>query len=263
MPNRIIKESIKRSPTIDKLKPFEEVVFYRMIVTADDYGRLDGRAVVLKNELFPTKEDITKKCIEDAITQLVYTGLVRRYEVDGRPFLYMPTWELHQRVRNSKKRYPDPPQEVSPQFAASCGELPQKTAVIQSNPNPNPNPIQRASGGFVLDDEFGKKTKLFEAFWVKYPRHQGRNPAERIWSGLVMGDELFEKIMSSLEKQKKSEQWTKDNGKFIPNAEKWLAEARWEDDLSLPDEKKVHSGKEFIHDAEFAKQQEEVKKLLR
>ena len=47
MPNRIIKESIKRSPKIDSLSWFDEVVFYRMIVTADDYGRLDGRPLRL------------------------------------------------------------------------------------------------------------------------------------------------------------------------------------------------------------------------
>ena len=61
MPNRIIKESIKRSPEIDRLNWFEEVVFYRLIVTADDYGRLDGRTVVLKNDLFPPKSDSTCK----------------------------------------------------------------------------------------------------------------------------------------------------------------------------------------------------------
>ena len=61
MPNRILKESIKRSPQIDSLTWFEEVVFYRLMVTADDYGCTDGRVVVLKNDLFPTKDTITKK----------------------------------------------------------------------------------------------------------------------------------------------------------------------------------------------------------
>lgn len=37
MPNRIIKESIKSSPQIDELSWFEEVLYYRLIVTADDY----------------------------------------------------------------------------------------------------------------------------------------------------------------------------------------------------------------------------------
>ena len=114
MPNRIIKESIKRSPEIDRLSWFEEVVFYRLIVTADDYGRLDGRPVVLKNDLFPTKETITKKAIEDAIDKLVSVGLLIPY-VDAEsdmPYLAIKKWEKHQTVRNKYSRYPAPPEDL-------------------------------------------------------------------------------------------------------------------------------------------------------
>ena len=128
MPNRIIKESIKRSPEIDKLSWFEEVVFYRLIVTADDYGRLDGRPVVLKNDMFPTKDTITRKAVEDALEKLVSVGLLIPY-VDaesGMPYYYFPTWQEHQRVRDSKKKYPDPPPLAAtrrklPQIAANFG----------------------------------------------------------------------------------------------------------------------------------------------
>ena len=111
MPNRIIKESIKRSPEIDRLSWFEEVVFYRLIVTADDYGRLDGRMVVLKNDLFPTKDTITKKAVEDAINKLVSVGLLVPY-VDAEsnmPYLVFRKWEKHQTVRNKYSKYPAPP----------------------------------------------------------------------------------------------------------------------------------------------------------
>lgn len=142
MPNRIIKESIKRSPEIDKLTWFEEVVFYRLIVTADDYGRLDGRPVVLKNDLFPTKDTITRKAVEDAIAKLVSVGLLVPY-VDaesGMPYYYFAKWAKHQRMRDSKEKYPAPPQS-----AAIRGDLPQLAAESglesesESNPNPNPN----------------------------------------------------------------------------------------------------------------------------
>ena len=109
MPNRIIKESIKYSPEIDQLTWFEEVVFYRLIVTADDYGCVDGRTVLLKNELFPTKETVTKKAVEDAISKLASVGLLRKYDVNGKPYLVLPTWERQQRVRNKRRKYPEPP----------------------------------------------------------------------------------------------------------------------------------------------------------
>lgn len=151
MPNRIIKESICYSDDIDKLTAFEETVFYRMIVRADDYGRLDARPSFLKSMLFVTKQGITEKNVQDAVLKMASVGLVRLYEVDGKPFLSFPKWDLHQRVRNSKEKYPAPPENtdcgVSPQFAASCRELPRVAALIQSesNPNPNPNPKESVS----------------------------------------------------------------------------------------------------------------------
>ena len=60
MPNRVIKESIKTDAQIDSLTWFEEVVFFHLIVTADDYGCIDGRSALLKNTLFPLKESVTK-----------------------------------------------------------------------------------------------------------------------------------------------------------------------------------------------------------
>ena len=148
MPNRILKESICYSDDIDKLTSFEETVFYRLLVRADDYGRIDARPSFLKSMLFVTKQGITEKNISEAVSKLASIGLVRLYEVDGKSFLLFPKWNLHQRVRNSKEKYPPPQEtydcETSPQVAASCGELPLARAL---NPNPNPNP--NIKGRFV------------------------------------------------------------------------------------------------------------------
>lgn len=121
MPNRIIKESIKYSLQIDSLTWFEEVVFYRLLVTADDYGCLNGRVILLKNELFPTKDNITKKSIEIAIEKLIAVGLLCGYMVNGVPYLFFPTWEKHQRIRNKYRKYPEPPQKPC---AEIDGQLP-------------------------------------------------------------------------------------------------------------------------------------------
>lgn len=145
MPNRVIKESIKRSPQIDALTWFEEVVFYRLIVTADDYGCIDGRPVLIKNELFPTRENVTRKSVEDAITKLVAVGLLYQYEVDGKPYLAFPTWEKHQRIRNKHRKYPAPPDSIH--LSANCCQTPascQPESESESNPNPNPNPSDSA-----------------------------------------------------------------------------------------------------------------------
>ena len=112
MPNRVIKESIKRSPQIDSLTWFEEVLFYRLVVTVDDYGCTDGRITVVKHDLFPTKESITNKAIEQALNQLEKCGLIDLYEVDGLPYIHLRTWDKHQRIRNKNRKYPPPPERT-------------------------------------------------------------------------------------------------------------------------------------------------------
>ena len=108
MPNRILKESIRESDSIDSLNWFQEVLFYRLIVSCDDYGRFDGRTSVIKNRLFPLKEDLTLETVADAIQKLVSAGLVVLYEHDGKPYLYLPTWTAHQNVRAKRSKYPEP-----------------------------------------------------------------------------------------------------------------------------------------------------------
>lgn len=108
MPNRILKESICISDSIDSLSWFEEVLFYRLIVNCDDFGRFDGRAAVIKNRLFPLKDDLTLGTVKAAIQKLVSAGLVITYESMGKPYLYLPTWAAHQTARAKKSKYPAP-----------------------------------------------------------------------------------------------------------------------------------------------------------
>lgn len=108
MPNRIIKESICTSDTIDQMTWFEECFWHRLIVNCDDYGRFDARPAVLKSRLFPLKERTTLKDVESALTKLAGIGCVVLYEYDGKPYLYLPTWEVHQTIRAKKSKYPAP-----------------------------------------------------------------------------------------------------------------------------------------------------------
>lgn len=112
MPNRIIKESICVSETVDKMSWFEECFWHRLIVNCDDYGCMDARPKILKAKLFPLKDRLTIKDVEDALHKLADIGCVRLYECDSKPYLYLPSWEAHQKVRAKKRKYPDPNNEI-------------------------------------------------------------------------------------------------------------------------------------------------------
>ena len=147
MPNRILKESIRTSDSINELSWFEEVLFYRLIVSCDDYGRFDGRVAIIKGTCFPLK-NVTNKNIEDALNKLVSVGLVRHYEVEEKPYLQLPAWQSHQNIRAKKSRYPSPEEGTDITSDNSCkhmyadvntsNQMQANVPVIQSNPNTNP-----------------------------------------------------------------------------------------------------------------------------
>lgn len=149
MPNRIIKESICTSDTVDALTWFEEVLFYRLIVNCDDYGRYDARPAIIRGKLFPLK-DVTVKQVNEAIIKLSTVGIAKLYEVDGRPYLQLCTWADHQSIRAKKSKFPAPDvvhaSEINcMQMHADDSKCARNPIQSESNPNPNPNPKESVS----------------------------------------------------------------------------------------------------------------------
>lgn len=138
MPNRIIKESICTSDSVDALTWFEEVLFYRLIVNCDDFGRFDGRPAVIKSRLFPLKDNITAKSIDAAVHKLVSVELAVLYMFEGKPYLYLPSWDKHQQIRAKRSKYPAPSDGVISDDI-KCNQVIANAPVIQSESNPNPN----------------------------------------------------------------------------------------------------------------------------
>jgi len=74
------------------------------------------------------------------------------------------------------------------------------------------------------------QTPQFEIFWKAYPKKKSKGQAEKVWKKIKPGNGLFEKIMDGLEKSKKSEDWEKNWGQFIPYPSTWLNAKGWEDE---------------------------------
>jgi hypothetical protein len=110
MPNRILKETICSSETINKLTEAEENLFYRLIVQCDDYGRLDARPRIVISKCYPLKMyEISEEDIIQRLLKLAQVGLIKFYIAsDNKPYLQITNWDEHQRVRNKKSKYPDP-----------------------------------------------------------------------------------------------------------------------------------------------------------
>ena len=71
----------------------------------------------------------------------------------------------------------------------------------------------------------------FAEFWKIYPKKVGKAAAEKAWKKLKPDADLFERIMAAVETAKASDQWQRENGRFIPNPTTWISQARWDDEL--------------------------------
>lgn len=111
MPNRIIHEKACSSRTLDQLSDFAERLFWRLTVKADDYGRFDFDPRWIMGQCFPLQIGrLAVEALEAGLAELIDADLIRSYEVDGRVYAYFTKWKRYQRERNSKPKYPDPPQ---------------------------------------------------------------------------------------------------------------------------------------------------------
>ncbi|WP_261398203.1 hypothetical protein [Pseudomonas sp. DR48] len=64
-----------------------------------------------------------------------------------------------------------------------------------------------------------------------YPKKKGRKDAAKAWAKLRPNDILHQTLIAALSSHCISEDWTKDGGRYIPNAATWLNGERLQDVL--------------------------------
>lgn len=144
MANRIIRESICVSDTIEALSFGAEATFYRLLVNVDDYGRIDARPLVLKARLYPIRS-IDLDVFVGYMDELYRSGLIYQYTVDGKIYLQVKKWDKYQQIRTKRSKYPAPVDDyehsdiICNQMISDDINL-QQNVVLNPNPNPNPNP---------------------------------------------------------------------------------------------------------------------------
>jgi hypothetical protein len=70
----------------------------------------------------------------------------------------------------------------------------------------------------------------FDLFWEAYPRKQKKIDAQQAWLQMGKLRPPIEKILGAIETQKRSLQWVKDCGEYIPLPATWLRAGQWDDE---------------------------------
>lgn len=83
--------------------------------------------------------------------------------------------------------------------------------------------------------------KNFELFWSAYPNKKSKKAAFEKFKRIDFKKTSFESIMISLEKQKQSDDWTKNGGQYVPMPQTWIFNERWTDEIQAPVQQQQHT----------------------
>ena len=115
-------------------------------------------------------------------------------------------------------------------YSSPEGDAPAPASEPEGKPAPKPKGARREKSAPAHDPE------AFETFWAKYPRKDDRKAAIRAWDKLKPDKPLCRTMYAALKRQRGSEQWAEEGGKYIPLFSTWLNGRKWENqgvDLSL------------------------------
>lgn len=79
-----------------------------------------------------------------------------------------------------------------------------------------------------IENDSYKPTSPFDEFWNAYPKKVGKADAKKAFA---KAKAPVDRLLSAIEQQKKSDQWTREGGRYIPNPATWLNQGRWDDEL--------------------------------
>ncbi|MBO7251324.1 MAG: hypothetical protein J6V25_01735 [Oscillospiraceae bacterium] len=222
MPNRIIKDSIRTSKSINTMTDFQFRLWAYLLTYVDDYGRGSADPELLKGFVFPRRKGVTEATIEKELQNLATIGSILLYDVDGESYLCFPKWKDHQRIQTKVSRFPAPEDGEIKNLTVSHGKSPSESNPIQSESKSEYKSKSESKPARAQEDSF-------EKFWSMYPRKEGKQKARSAFQKIEVPLEV---ILTALEQHKKSAQWTKNNGEFIPHASTWLNGKRWEDQMA-------------------------------
>ena len=219
MPNRIIKDSIRTSKSINTMTDFQFRLWTYLLTYVDDYGRGSADPELLKGFVFPRRKGVTESTIEKSLQELANIGSILLYDVDGESYFCFPNWADHQRIQTKKSRFPSPDDGTLKNSTVSHGESPSES-----------NPIQSESKYKSESKSEDNAREEFEKFWSAYPRKAGNK--QKAFEAFKKADVSLDILLAAIKNQKQSAQWSKDNGQFIPHPTTWLNGKRWNDEMT-------------------------------
>ncbi len=229
---RSIKPEFWRSRDITSLPVPDRLLFVGLWSYVDDngVGRDEEPSIIadlFADDMFRDSRETVAR-VSRGLQTLSDAGLIARYTHDGRPFLYITTWESHQRIdRPAKPRFPRPdadrvilatvPRESRDTPATGAGEQRNRGTEEQE---------QTLAHSQASEPARSTPTR-FEEFWQAYPRRVGKQTAKAKYAAAVKRASEDDVIDGA---HRLASDPNLPEVTFIPHPATWLARNGWEDE---------------------------------
>jgi len=197
---RSIKPEFWKSESIAGLSMQSRLTFIGLWSYVDDNGVGRDVAKLIAAELYPLEEDpiATLAHVQRTLDELsrgLQHAFLTRYVVDGKPYLRINNWEVHQKIdRPNLPRYPTPDQadqnSSPPLTCDDATEAPVSDELSRGlREDPSSGAVEQGSSGTEENLKPSPSTALrtrplvavFDQFWQTYPHRVGKDAARKAW----------------------------------------------------------------------------------
>lgn len=222
--SRLIRPEFWSDEKLARVSRGSRLTFVGLWVTSDDYGVTKGNAAWLKSQIFPYDDDLKISKFKDWLSELEKLGRILPFSVEGEKYYFIPKFTDHQKVdKPSKTRNPEPPLNI---YSRECSES------VASYSRESSDETETET-----ETELKQKPRQvevgFDDFWQAYPKKVGKQDARKAWGRANGTRPPTEQLVAKILQLKKSKQWTKDGGQYVPNPATWINRGGWDDEVAV------------------------------
>ena len=224
---RTVKPEFWSHPVLSREPDSVRLAALGVLNMADDEGYFLADPALVRSSLWPLTESSVST--HGALTRLSQLGWieVRKHCTHGMIGMVV-NFRKHQVINrptpSKLKTYFLTESSVSTHGALTESSLPEQGREGNREQGTETPPLPSAK----RKRKPGNYTEDFETFWKAYPNRKAKVKAFEAWERSTDKPSLAE-ILTSIESQKKSHEWTKDAGQFIPHPATWINQGRWDD----------------------------------
>lgn len=219
--------STPESKKLNAVSEGAELLYLLMHAKADSNNNYYGDAFIILGKLLTermARGEVNSELVDARLSELAKARLLVFYEADG--WRYVHFLERFTIERSDAKR-----DLRFPPFTKRKrnGTVPDTEHIGDEKRR---DERKREENALVRIRDADNLPPGFARFWAEWPRHfrkQGRSKCVAKWEKQGF-EPLADSILAALRISKKSRDWLKNDGDFIPFPERWLNQTPWETD---------------------------------